>query len=83
MYPEFIAIYVGLGVLALLLIVTIVLLIVVLCKLKNGTGQRTFSPSPKSMGASYGNGMGVVFCNNCGTQFDGATKVCPRCGTTR
>ncbi len=84
MYPEFVAIYVGLGVLALLLIAALVLLILVLRKLnKVNANQRTFNPAPKNAGASYGGGMGVVFCANCGTQYDGATRICPKCGTLR
>ncbi len=83
MYPEFIAIYVGLGVVAALLIAAIVLLLMVLSKLKNlGGSQRSYTP-PRNTNPGYSSAMGVVFCDHCGTQFDGATKVCPRCGTPR
>ncbi len=84
MYTEFKIIYVCMGVLAILLLACIALLVLILRKLNNGNAnQRTFNPAPKNAGASYGSGMGVVFCANCGTQYDGTTKVCPKCGSTR
>ncbi len=81
MYPEFIAIYVGLGVLAAILIAVLVLVIVTLKKVSGLTGR-------KSAPAYHGGGMAqpsgnVVFCRNCATQFDARERVCPKCGTPR
>lgn len=84
MYPEFIAIYVGMGVLAILLIAAIVMLALVLKKLSGGSG--VMNSRPQQTARPFGNAgseIGVVFCRNCATQYDGATRVCPRCGTPR
>ncbi len=72
MYPEFIAIYIGLGVLAALLLVVIILLAVVLAKLRNGRSSKS---------SSYGSNM--VYCRNCAAQFNSAIRCCPNCGTVR
>ena len=90
MYPEFIAIYIGLGVLALLLIVAIILLIVLLKKQGSSRPRNYYAPQqppqygsmPRSQGGQSAAG-GMAFCRNCGAQFDAANKVCPRCGTPR
>ncbi len=71
MYPEFIAIYIGLGVLAALLLVVIILLAVVLVKLRS-RGKST----------TYGNNN-LVVCRNCSAQFNSAIRCCPNCGTVR
>lgn len=91
MYPEFIAIYIGLGVLALLQIVTIVLLILV----KKSAGRRGPAVSyydnrgsqaggggAKAGGGSH-TGSGIAFCTNCGNQFPASLKCCPICGKSR
>lgn len=79
MYPEFIAIYIGLGVLFIIEIVTLILMIILLSRSKkNGTGiiKDSSANRPSS-------DMGIAFCVNCGTQFDGRLNVCPKCGKTR
>ena len=94
MYPEFIAIYIGLGVIALLLIVAIILLIILLKKQgssrpKNyyaqqpqyGRPQQGLAPGRQAQGG--GSSGGMAFCRNCGAQFDASLRVCPRCGTPR
>ncbi len=81
MYPEFIAIYVGLGIILALVIALLVLVIIMMVKMKNMGGSK---PS------YYGGGMpamqtqmGVVFCKKCTMQFDASERLCPRCGTPR
>jgi len=85
MYPEFIAIYVGLAVLAALMIVVLVLLI----KLTKQAGAKPISkPYTPQMNNSTdaptnvatGN---IVFCKHCAAEFDSSQRVCPKCGTPR
>ena len=89
MYPEFVAIYIGLGVLFVMLAVVIVLLIVIQKKLKQdsaskSTSYQNYSTVNQFTSADYAKrSSGIVTCRNCGTQFDGATNICPRCGTPR
>ena len=83
MYPEFIAIYIGLGILSLLQIATIVLVVVLLKKKRhssdfiNSPDNRVYPNSSHSMAS------GVAFCINCGAQFNSELKVCPKCGYPR
>ena len=79
MYPEFIAIYVGLGVLALMLAAVIVMQIVLL---KRGQGTKQ-SQIKYPTANNLQNTGSIVFCKNCATQFDASQKVCPHCGTPR
>jgi hypothetical protein len=81
MYPEFVPIYVMLGVAIALLAALIVLAVLILKKLNN----RPSTPArggvrPAAAGQSAG---GAVFCRSCGKQFDGAMRFCPHCGTNR
>lgn len=89
MYPEFIAIYIALGVIALLLIAAIVLLIILLARSSRGGGH---SVAPNQyMGGShpvanqYPNSTPnpMVYCKRCGSQFQAAQRICPKCGTPR
>lgn len=82
MYPEFIAIYIGLGVLSILQIGTIILVILLLKK--NG-GSHNEYPAQKNNYTlnNQSKSSGVALCVNCGTQFDATHKVCPRCGKPR
>ena len=84
MYTEFVIIYIGMGILALLSIASIALLIIVMKKMGNGFSgnPERYSSKPQNYGHNNAQ-VGVVFCKNCGTQFDGATHVCPKCGTPR
>ena len=82
MYPEFIAIYVGLGILALLQVGTIVLVIVFQRKSnQKSTPNQFFNQTVPSQPQSSSHS--VAFCVGCGTQFDSTLKVCPRCGRPR
>lgn len=90
MYPEFIAIYVMLAIVILLLGVAVFLLI----KLMKKGGSEPFDPynqmqqmSNRFYGQNYqepyrqvGN---VVFCKQCATQFDSSQAYCPNCGARR
>ena len=85
MYPEFIAIYVGLAVLIGLGVCILVLLIKLL---KNNDGLPM--PSQKNMplvdshSKSYEpSGGNMAFCKKCATQFDSSQRCCPKCGTPR
>lgn len=84
MYTEFIIIYIGVGISVLLSIVSVVLLLKLL---KRTGGSRYgnaggFADKPQSYGTQSVK-TGVVFCKYCGTRFDAATRVCPKCGTPR
>lgn len=91
MYPEFIAIYVG-------LIILIVLAVLILLKLRklsdqsdNGVSynaQSTYDmPNAYNAPNQYQSNMNmqgqVVFCRNCATQYDANSPYCPACGTPR
>lgn len=85
MYPEFIAIYVGLAVLAALMIVVLVLLI----KLTKQAGAK---PISKPYTSQINNSTtaptnvatdNIVFCKHCAAEFDSSQKYCPKCGTPR
>lgn len=84
MYTEFKIIYIGMGVIAALLLVAIALLVLVLKKLRSnghiGTNSSNgFQQSPQRAPST----SGIAFCVGCGTQFDAAHKVCPKCGRPR
>lgn len=85
MYPEFIAIYVGLAVLAALMIAVLVLLV----KLVKQAGAKPISKPYTSQinnsttaptNVATGN---IVFCKHCAAEFDSSQRVCPKCGTPR
>lgn len=81
MYPEFVAIYVCLGILVILVVVIMVLIIMLLHKLNNiGSGKNSYYANQVG---NVKNQMGVVFCKKCTTQFDATERFCPRCGTPR
>ena len=84
MYAEFIAIYVALGVVAVLLIAVLILLIVCLKKLGDVTSRPAAPVRPvrtqQAPAAHAGNG---VFCRGCNKQYDGTMRFCPYCGTSR
>lgn len=86
MYPEFIAIYAGLVVLAALLVVVLLLLLKLLKQSDIKQMSRPYTPAAnqtadvQQSGAASG---GVVFCKRCATEFDASQKVCPKCGTPR
>lgn len=88
MYSEFVTIYVGLGIVIVLLAVLIVLAVLILKKI----GSRPVA-APVSRGARtavgatpagvQNAGTGTVFCRSCSKQFDGAMRFCPHCGSAR
>ena len=73
MYPEFVAIYVGLAVVLAVSIANMVMLI--------NLGKRV--GSAKTDFKSVNQGMSVMFCKKCATEFDASLRVCPNCGTQR
>ncbi len=82
MYPEFLAIYIGLGVLAAIMIAILILVIILVVrtsgsnKFKNEKKMYSVNNQPMNSGK-------VVFCRNCATQFDASQRCCPKCGTPR
>lgn len=85
MYPEFIAIYVGLAVLAALMIAVLVLLV-------NLVKQAGAKPISKPYTSQINNSTtaptnvatgNIVFCKHCAAEFDSSQRVCPKCGTPR
>lgn len=80
MYPEFIPIYVGLGILLIMMIVVLVLLISLI---RNNT-RTPNKPYRKRKSANEPLQHGsTAFCKNCATQFDASQPYCPKCGTPR
>ncbi len=81
MYPEFIAIYIGLGIITLMLAAVIVLLIILLKR--NNTGS-SVSGSNRTDGKPSAVISGdVVFCKKCATEYDITMRCCPTCKTPR
>ena len=83
MYPEFIAIYIGLGVLAVLQIITIILVLLTRKKLRRGAEHTAVTNRSTSARPSIPESRGVAFCTNCGAQFSAKIDVCPICGKPR
>ena len=84
MYPEFIAIYIGLIIIIALLVVILVL------QLKNksnsGVGYTksyTSNFNKSEHAPSQTLSGNIVFCKNCAAEFDVSQRACPRCGTPR
>ena len=83
MYTEFLIIYIGLGILALLGIAILILLIMLL---KKGQGvyipqnNNFITPNVQNTATPTGN---IVFCKKCAAEFDSSQRVCPKCGTPR
>lgn len=73
MYPEFVAIYVGLGIILIISFVNLVLLI--------NLGKRF--GNVKADFKSVNQVTSVVFCKKCATEFDSTLRVCPNCSTPR
>lgn len=94
MYPEFIAIYVGLAVLAALLAVVLILQIKLLKRSDTRSAVTHFDAKPSQtilrapeersavLNPSISSGN-VVFCRHCAAEFDASQRICPRCGTPR
>lgn len=82
MYTEFLIIYIGLGVLALLGIAILILLIKLLKNDQGGYVPQKGNYSPNFKPAPMPGGS-IVFCKKCAAEFDSTQRVCPRCGTPR
>lgn len=85
MYPEFIAIYVGL---AILIGLGICILILLIKLLKNNDGlpmpsQQHISVVEAQPKYSEPSGGNMAFCKKCAAQFDSSQRCCPKCGTPR
>ena len=83
MYPEFIAIYIGLAVLILMQAAVLVLLIKVNRSLTGNGSAKKYGKKSKEDSRQQSTSYGVVFCRNCGTRYDASMGVCPKCGTPR
>ena len=81
MYIEFVYIFVGLGILAVLLGVSIALQILILKKLGNTASSVNYGRA--NYGGAKSSASGIVFCTNCGKQYDGKHNICPSCGAFR
>ena len=66
-------------------IVTMILVIGLVKKNKsmNITEEHYFKKTIAEEKKQYADETGVVFCRNCGNQFDSTLKVCPDCKTPR
>jgi len=73
MYPEFVGLYVCLGIVILLLLAVLAFLFVLLGKLRGVNGGKAAAPSA----------AGVVFCRSCQKQFPANQGICPHCGASR
>lgn len=82
MYTEFLIIYIGLGILAVLGIAILILLIMLL---KKDQGvyipqNNNYTPNVQTTATPNGN---IVFCKKCAAEFDSSQRACPKCGTPR
>lgn len=90
MYPEFIAIYVGLGI---LLFVGVANLVLTIKLMMNGnqphyssgfnTNNRIDEVKTNAVPENNIQSDYVVFCKKCANEFDASQKFCPKCGTPR
>lgn len=88
MYPEFIAIYIGIVVIIALGVAILILLIKLL---KNGNdfpmpkqnAVPTIRMEPKPSDPSNQKNGNMAFCKKCATQFSASERFCPKCGTPR
>lgn len=93
MYPEFVAIYVMLAIVIVMLGAVLFFLIKLL---KNGAAKTgSYAPVQQNSELYYGQQYqapyqpqyqqagSVVFCKHCATQFDASQAYCPQCGTRR
>ena len=90
MYPEFLVIYIGLGVVILLLAAVLVLLIKLLRSGRAVPRQVTYQPPaaaavPARPAAAPETAAGerVAFCKVCAAELSPTQRFCPKCGTRR
>lgn len=81
MYPEFIAIYIGL----LIIIGLLVTILVLILKKQNDNNRPTanFTARQNNFETNASAGGNIVFCKKCAAEFDSTQKCCPKCGTPR
>lgn len=81
MYPEFIAIYVGL----LIVIGLLVTILVLMLKKQNDNSRPTanYTAKQNNLEANTSPSGSIVFCKKCAAEFDSTQKCCPKCGTPR
>lgn len=82
MYPEFIPIYIGIGVIIILNII-ILILVIVGNKKRSDYSMITGNNFQPDYNREIQPTGGVVFCKNCATQFDSSQSICPKCGLPR
>lgn len=88
MYPEFIAIYIGIAVIIALGIAILILLIKLLKNSNDLTiPKQNIAPTIKTQSnvsntSNQENGN-MAFCKKCATQFNSSERFCPKCGTPR
>ena len=80
MYSQLIAVFIILGVFAVLHIVSFILIINILKSRKN---SRIHGGSENKTELNDIEGVGVVFCKKCKIGFDSKYNVCPKCGSPR
>lgn len=81
MYPEFIAIYVGL----LIVIGLLVTILVLMLKKQNDNSRSTanYTAKQNTLETNASSSGSIVFCKKCAAEFDSTQKCCPKCGTPR
>lgn len=85
MYPEFVAIYVGLAVLAALMTAVLILLIKLMRQPNAKSVSKPYISQTNNLTAAPTNAPtgNIVFCKHCAAEFDSSQRVCPKCGTPR
>jgi len=84
MYPEFIAIFVGLGVLVCIMIIVVILLIIILKQMKSTKITPDYTNvKTDGLKTKVSNSVGVVYCKNCMNPYAADKNVCPNCQTPR
>lgn len=87
MYPEFIAIFVGIGILALIMILILILQLVILKQMKTSRSipMEYSNPNVKSsnINTPVAGKVGIVYCKNCMNPYPADKNVCPHCQTPR
>ena len=79
MYPEFIAIYVGL----LVVIGLLVTILILMLKNDNSRPTANFTAKQNNFETNASSSGSIVFCKKCAAEFDSTQKCCPKCGTPR
>ena len=84
MYPEFIGIFVGLGILVCIMISVLILLIIILKEVKAHKNTANYTNiKADSLKTNVPNNVGIVYCKNCMNPYAADKNVCPNCQTPR